>query len=67
MSVKNPAIPIVADRIDATTMDLIRESCDAYISGTDYAFIATDAVWFAVVNVENLNVAIEDYITSMES
>jgi len=53
--------------IDAITMDLIRESCDAYISGNDYAYIATDAVWYAVVNVENLNVAIEDYITSMES
>ena len=53
--------------IDAITLDLIRESCDAYISGTDYAYISTDAVWYAVVNVENLNVAIEDYITSMES
>ena len=53
--------------IDNITMDLIRESCDAYISGNDYAFISTDAVWYAVVNVENLNVSIEDYITSMES
>ena len=53
--------------IDAITMDLIRESCDAYISGTDYAFVSTDAVWYAVVNVENLNVAIEDHIASMES
>ena len=49
--------------IDAITMDLIRESCDAYISGTDYAYIATDAVWYAVVNVEALNIEIEQYIT----
>ena len=49
--------------IDASTMDLIRESCDAYISGTDYAYIATDAVWYAVVNVEALNIEIEQYIT----
>jgi hypothetical protein len=47
-------------------MDLIRESCDAYISGNDYAYIATDAVWFAVVNVEALNIEIEQYIDSME-
>ena len=53
--------------IDAITMDLIRESCDAYISGTDYAYIATDAVWYAVVNVEALNIEIEQYINSMES
>ena len=53
--------------IDAITRDLIRESCDAYISGTDYAYIATDAVWYAVVNVEALNIEIEQYITSMES
>ena len=38
--------------IDAITMDLIRDSCDAYISGNDYAYISTDAVWYAVVNVE---------------
>ena len=53
--------------IDGITMDLIRESCDAYISGNDCAYIATDAVWDAVVNVEALNTEIEDYITSMES
>ena len=53
--------------IDGITMDLIRESCDAYISGTDYAYIATDAVWYAVVNVEALNIEIEQYINSMES
>jgi hypothetical protein len=52
--------------IDAITMDLIRESCDAYISGNDYAYITTDAVWYAVVNVEALNIEIEQYIDSME-
>jgi hypothetical protein len=52
--------------IDAITMDLIRESCDAYISGNDYAYITTDAVWYAVVNVEALNIEIEQYIDSVE-
>ena len=60
-------VPLDHLGIDAITMDLIRESCDAYISGTDYAYIATDAVWYAVVNVEALNTEIEQYITSMES
>ena len=53
--------------IDGITMDLIRESCDAYISGNDYAYISTDAVWYVVVNVEALNIEIEQYINSMES
>ena len=60
-------VPLDHLSIDAITMDLIRESCDAYISGNAYAYIATDAVWFAVVNVEALNIEIEQYITSMES
>ena len=60
-------VPLDHLGIDAITMDLIRESCDAYISGNDYAYIATDAVWDAVVNVEALNTEIEQYITSMES
>ena len=48
--------------IDNITMDLIRESCDAYISGNDYAYISTDAVWYAVVNVEALNTEIEAHL-----
>ena len=48
--------------IDNITMDLIRESCDAHISGTNYAYISTDAVWFAVVNVEALNAEIEAHL-----
>jgi len=60
-------VPLDHLGIDAITLELIRESCDAYISGNDYAFIATDSVWFAVVNVEALNIEIEQYITSMES
>ena len=48
--------------IDGITIDLIRESCDAYISEDGYAYITTDVVWYAVINVENLNAAIEEYI-----
>jgi hypothetical protein len=36
--------------IDGITMDLIRESCDAYITGTDRAYMTTEAVWYAVVD-----------------
>ena len=53
--------------IDGITMELIRESCEAYICGNDYAYIVTDVVWYAVVNVEALNAEIEQYIDSMES
>jgi hypothetical protein len=45
----------------------VRESCDAYISGNDYAYISTDAAWYAVVNVQALNIEIEQYIDSMDS
>jgi hypothetical protein len=44
--------------IDGITMDLIRESCDAYIGHGDLAYEVTDAVWFAVVNPETLQSAI---------
>jgi hypothetical protein len=48
--------------IDAITMDLIREYCDAYITGTDRAYMTTDAVWFAVVNPDAMQQAIIDYV-----
>ena len=48
--------------IDNITMDLVRESCNAYIDGTDYAYIATDAVWYAVLDIEAFNQAIVDRI-----
>lgn len=35
--------------IDGVTMDVIRESCDAYISGTNMAYVATQAVWYAAI------------------
>lgn len=53
--------------IDDSTMDLIREDCEPYISGTNYAYIVSDSVWYAIVNVESLNIKIEQYISSMES
>lgn len=53
--------------LDAMTLDLVRESCDAYISGCDRAYVTTDACWFAVVDIEALNIEIEQYIDSMES
>ncbi len=47
--------------IDHDVMDSVRESCDAYISGCDRAYVATDAVWFALLDVESLNCHIENH------
>ena len=52
--------------IDDITMDLIRDDCEPYISGNNYASIAADSVWYAVVNVEALNADVEQYITNNE-
>ena len=48
--------------IDAVTMDLIRESCDAYINDSGLAYTTTDAVWFAVVDPDAMQQAIIDYV-----
>ena len=53
--------------IDGITMDLIRESCDAYIGHGDLAYEVTDAVWYAVVNPETLQQAIADHVADKES
>jgi hypothetical protein len=47
--------------IDGITMDLIRESCEAYISGTSLAYMTTDAVWYAVVDPAEYQAAIIEY------
>jgi hypothetical protein len=47
--------------IDPLTMDLVRESCDAYITGTDLAYISTDSAWFAVLDVDTFNAQIEQH------
>jgi hypothetical protein len=41
--------------IDDVTMEYVRESCDACISGSGMAYVATDAVWYAVIDVPTLN------------
>jgi hypothetical protein len=47
--------------IDSVTMDIIRESCDAYISGTDRAYVTTDVVWFALLDIEAFNSQIANH------
>ena len=47
--------------IEPDVMDSVRESCDAYISGCNRAYIATDAVWFALLDVESFNCQIENH------
>jgi hypothetical protein len=48
--------------IDGITFDLIRESTDAYINDSGYAYLTTDAVWFAVVDPVAFQAAIADYV-----
>ena len=36
--------------IDQLTMEHVRESCEAYIAGTDRAYLNSDSVWYAVVD-----------------
>jgi hypothetical protein len=47
--------------IDGITMELIRESCDAYITGTGCAYMTTDAVWHAVVDPAKYQAAIIEH------
>lgn len=53
--------------IDGITMDYIRESCDAYISGNDYSSVSTDAVWYAALDVPMFNAQIQQYVNDKES
>jgi hypothetical protein len=48
--------------IDGVTLDLVRESCDAYINDSGYAYLTSDAVWFAVVCPVAFQAAIADYV-----
>jgi hypothetical protein len=50
--------------IDGITMELIMESCEAYISGTDRAYMTTDAVWYAVVDPAEYQAAIIEHMES---
>lgn len=47
--------------IDFETLTKIEDSCDCYISGTHRAYQSTDAVWFAVLDVETFNALIADH------
>ena len=47
--------------IEPDVMDSVRESCDAYISGCNRAYVATDAAWFALLDVESFNCQIENH------
>jgi len=53
--------------IDGITLDYIRESCDAYISGNDYAYVSTDAVWYAVLDIPMFNAHVGQYVNDKES
>ena len=46
--------------IDSVTLDQVREDCEAYISG-NRAYVSTDAVWYALLDVESFNTAIHNH------
>jgi hypothetical protein len=46
------AIDLSPLNIDPLTMDIVRNSCEAHITADNWAFVTTDAVWFAVVDPE---------------
>ena len=48
--------------IDGVTLDLVKESCEAYINESGYAYLTTDSVWFAVVCPVAFQAAIADYV-----
>ena len=50
--------------VDDIMWDMIRESCDAYISGNGSAYLGTDSVWFAVVDPVALQSAIADHVAA---
>ncbi len=47
--------------IDHDVMDSVRESCEAYISGCNRAYVTTDSIWFALLDVESFNCQIENH------
>lgn len=48
--------------IEGLVLDIIRESCDPYISEEGYAYMTTDSVWYAMVPVEVFQTAINQYV-----
>jgi hypothetical protein len=48
--------------IDDVTMDYIRESCDAYMTGTDRAYATSSAVWYAAIKKTKLQKLIKDSV-----
>ena len=46
--------------VDGVTFDFVKDNVDAYIKG-DCAYISTDAVWYAVLDIERFNAAIADH------
>jgi hypothetical protein len=51
--------------IDEIVMGYVRESCEPYITGTDRAYLTTDAVWYAVVDPANMALAIAERAQEM--
>jgi hypothetical protein len=42
-------------------LDFVRDSCEPYINSSGDAYLATDAVWYAMVNPAELQNAIKEY------
>lgn len=52
----------IPEVFDGVVLDLIENATDAYITGTRRACIATDAVWYAVASVKDLQDAIDSEV-----
>ena len=48
--------------VGGAVFDLIEEATDAYVTGTRRAYISTDAVWYAVASVKDLQDAIDSEV-----
>jgi hypothetical protein len=46
--------------LDGLVLDLVKDSCEAYING-DLAYQSTDAVWYAVLDIEQFNAAVQSH------
>lgn len=52
----------IPEEFDGIVLDLIENATDAYVTGTRRAYIATDAVWYAVASVKDLQDAIDSEV-----
>ena len=53
---------VESGQIDWGLLMQISDDCDAYITGTGYAYVTSDAVWYAVIDPESLADLVADIL-----